>query len=743
MVASMMTCTCTGILLVLLHTTAKSELISPFTTNVRKYRPSISLGSPDMLKQLDFRGGSSGSDEELDAYVEQLIAGVSDDDGSTSTKRVPDNNFGVKSAHDTNIQPPVKRKRRQRKRKKTSTEAKVEMNEEAIIESESANVEPVKKTEASTIPTNAQDATIQVSTKEKRRKRKRKKISTKVHGEVNEEAVIESESSSVQPLKKSKTSTIPTDENVQEEQVEIKNLEEDSPRIEESNEQVKQTEPRTHNVDNTPSRATTTRGLHTPRSASPPNALQRILLSQGFIGRVLAAFTLLISEMFHRYLPDLYAVVNIFLPAETSRNQGPRKTKTQKGVHSQYAAFASGQSVGGKKISKDQKKQMDRVALDKLKHVKGGVKSGKYAHLSTTFMKKYNLGKYADEAKVFESIIAPLEYEVDGDKSENHDETEEDSEDWVMKALSGEGISEVDTFFNEKASSVDTDYTSTGLDLDIGEKAPSKARKDVKVKNGDKDSGFMGRIRAVGANSGVSTRILGAYPGDAFPIGEAASAFGVTELAERYGFGDWSDDEGSSSEEVDWDARPPEFDGGAGKHRRKKQRKSVHGDGRATGKQRRKKRRKTSPAVSQGISFSFEVKQSASSSLPKSRRPQHRPRRSSSPARENSGNSPLRRSSTIEARGRDRRRPERVRDELQGKLGSNSRFMKSPSEVKAPMERLTNLKKKKDEEARSLHKNNANQDRDTRIRRPLQRIVENELRNKLKRTRVRDELEKK
>jgi hypothetical protein len=38
-----------------------------------------------------------------------------------------------------------------------------------------------------------------------------------------------------------------------------------------------------------------------------------------------------------------------------------------------------------------------------------------------------------------------------------------------------------------------------------------------------------------------SRSLLGAYPGDAVPPSEAASAHGVTELAQRYGYGDWND----------------------------------------------------------------------------------------------------------------------------------------------------------------------------------------------------------
>ena len=41
----------------------------------------------------------------------------------------------------------------------------------------------------------------------------------------------------------------------------------------------------------------------------------------------------------------------------------------------------------------------------------------------------------------------------------------------------------------------------------------------------------------------LSRTILGAYPGDAVPLSEAANPRGVAELAQKYGYGDWSGDD--------------------------------------------------------------------------------------------------------------------------------------------------------------------------------------------------------
>jgi hypothetical protein len=67
--------------------------------------------------------------------------------------------------------------------------------------------------------------------------------------------------------------------------------------------------------------------------------------------------------------------------------------------------------------------------------------------------------------------------------------------------------------------------------------------------------GLLGRLDP----TRLSRSLLGAYPGDAVPPSEAASAHGVTELAQRYGWGDWND-EGYSFEEGEHDHQQYEKD---------------------------------------------------------------------------------------------------------------------------------------------------------------------------------------
>ncbi|KAL7574993.1 hypothetical protein ACA910_010811 [Epithemia clementina (nom. ined.)] len=68
----------------------------------------------------------------------------------------------------------------------------------------------------------------------------------------------------------------------------------------------------------------------------------------------------------------------------------------------------------------------------------------------------------------------------------------------------------------------------------------------------DANSGIMGRIRAA-AGSSVSRSLLGAYPGDAVPVSEAANAHGVIRLAERYGYSSNSNRRVSDENDNDYD----------------------------------------------------------------------------------------------------------------------------------------------------------------------------------------------
>lgn len=72
---------------------------------------------------------------------------------------------------------------------------------------------------------------------------------------------------------------------------------------------------------------------------------------------------------------------------------------------------------------------------------------------------------------------------------------------------------------------------------------PQKKQAGPRSSDRDGGDGIFGRIRAAaGTDSRLSRSLLGAYPGDAVPPSEAANPEGVLELAERYGWGDWSEE---------------------------------------------------------------------------------------------------------------------------------------------------------------------------------------------------------
>ena len=246
--------------------------------------------------------------------------------------------------------------------------------------------------------------------------------------------------------------------------------------------------------------------------------------------------------------------------------------------------------------------------------------------------KRHNLGKYADEAKMFESFIAPLQE----DEEEGYDEEEleleqkhlygngedgdikrdkiiKEEEDWVIRALKTyKGSEQVE---RDEESDNEDDWGIMNINLNLGKKKKpltvleaarasqinlntrKNYRKEINVANESStgSSGVLGRLRAVSGS-----RILGAYPGDAVPIEDAANAKGVTDLARKYGYGDWSDDD--NDENIWSNGR------GAQKKRRQKRPGSP---GTQQNRTRRKRKSKFSPSFesgmgSDGLTIGFE-----------------------------------------------------------------------------------------------------------------------------------------
>jgi hypothetical protein len=101
----------------------------------------------------------------------------------------------------------------------------------------------------------------------------------------------------------------------------------------------------------------------------------------------------------------------------------------------------------------------------------------------------------------------------------------------------------------------------------------------------------MGRIRAAGANSLVGRSLLGAYPGDVPSPNEAGNPHGLFDLAERYGYGEWSDSEDET----------------APRHGRGKPREKVRNakDEKDADVHRRSRRRRKKSSLTVGLEFEF------------------------------------------------------------------------------------------------------------------------------------------
>ncbi len=643
-------------LILLLQQTWPCTSSSFLTTSIvppshRRRQPANVWTLRDKILITELRGGSNTDDEELDAYVESLIAGVSDDDDNDEGEdHILKKETSRGDAFSRSSSTSSSKRRRRRTKKKKGISVKIE-EERSSMASSSVGSSTNSKVEIE----EASGQNIKLLAKE------------------GPDADINQRNE-------------PSDD--KEEPIGLQGNDNDD----DGEEGTGRQQQHDTEIQNEPQRPESAPVMPPARPSPPPNYIQRFLLSKGKAGRALAASTLLISEMVHRYLPELHRLLVSFIPEPSYRRGTPGRTgKKSRGVNRQYAAFVSGESVGAIKRSKEQKKEMDRVAMQKLQKVR----NGKYAYLSTAFMKKYNLGKYAAEAKMFEKIIAPLEgssslvAEEEGDGNMDklvEDAESEEEEDWVVQALSGKGDGDDD--IDEGEDYFDTKKISRSvIDAARQSKIITPTRKDTRVQGSDRDGGggVMGRLRSVGANSGVSSRILGAYPGDAAPIEKAANKFGVIDLAAKYGYGEWSESEEDEN-----------FRETRGQRKRKRKRKRTS-----------EQSYQRSPPT-QSISFSFGVGHSSSS------KPKRTHRRSSRVAsrRHPSTANTLRRkrtitrtSSSILGESNLGHRPDHkktksqppTKDEVVKRLERSSRipYSSSSSMVQGPMKRTEEFRKKK------------------------------------------------
>ena len=318
-----------------------------------------------------------------------------------------------------------------------------------------------------------------------------------------------------------------------------------------------------------------------------PNGLYRFLLGKGTIGHILVLALVLLVEWVQIYIPQLAellaALWTKLAPTGLQRRMAPQQySKGGDGASSAhlqqlYSARLLGKGKEGKKL----KERIDQEAVDLLKSI-GDVQDAKYRHVSVSFLQRHGLGPYSDgtvddeESGKSSSSKSQKKSRAPKKKKNLYDENDEDEAsdvDWVLEGLSGEKA-----FDDEETSPIDTSLSfgigpkgpvaEVGVEFSLGgsgakQKSSRKKKKTFnaesiardtvrKKKSGprlsDRDggSGWAGRIRAAAtSNSLMSRSLLGAYPGDAAAVTESADSRGVTDLARKYGYGDWSEDDDS------------------------------------------------------------------------------------------------------------------------------------------------------------------------------------------------------
>jgi hypothetical protein len=294
---------------------------------------------------------------------------------------------------------------------------------------------------------------------------------------------------------------------------------------------------------------------------TPPNAFFRFLLRRGRVGHVAVTILLMLVEWISLYLPFLgkllAALASYIFPSSLRSTR--RRVPLTSGIQQQRTGASA-------KQTKARTRQSDREAFKQLQKV-GDVESAKYRYVSLDFQKRHGLGPFRKaqpeltEEKLSEESTVEAVQRKPSTLVEEGEDAEDEDVNWVVEALTKEKPKQ-----RKKSSvhpTISVEIGSSGPSVSFGVTTGGNRRSSVvqavtsssrrKTKNktpgprlSDRDGGhgIFGRLRAVaGADSVLSRSILGAYPGDAVPPSEAASPEGLTELARKYGWGDWSDEE--------------------------------------------------------------------------------------------------------------------------------------------------------------------------------------------------------
>jgi len=322
-------------------------------------------------------------------------------------------------------------------------------------------------------------------------------------------------------------------------------------------------------------------------SVRSPNGLYRFLLTKGAVGHAMVMLLVLFVEWIEVYIPQFADVIALLwlklAPAGLQRRLAPRQYTTTDGrtrVSSLQQMYSGRMPVKGKQ-RKQLSKRADEEALAQLQRI-GNIQDAKYKQVSQDFMKRHGLGPYESGKALAEYGGEPLlEKTTSRTKEKVHrrkspyqgDEEEESDVEWVLQGLSSITEGKRRSQRSSMKPSVSIGIGSNGPSMQVGfevglvgnksnktDRSRTRAsllsreaitRDEIRKKSpgprpGDRNggSGVMGRLRAAAtSNNLVSSRLLGAYPGDVVAPSEAAGAGGVADLAQKYGYGEWSDDD--------------------------------------------------------------------------------------------------------------------------------------------------------------------------------------------------------
>lgn len=294
----------------------------------------------------------------------------------------------------------------------------------------------------------------------------------------------------------------------------------------------------------------------------------------------------ILTEYCAVYLPEIFALISsiaqsigIYNPNDQSRAGAGRSSSYASGdykggTNPTYAAFERTKSATRGKAAKALRKRQDNKAIQDLKLI-GDPMDAKYRYLSDGFMKRHCIGKYRTVDVSGSSNGISSERDHKRQKVGMIDAVSEQDESDIVDTLK-----EYQNYGSGSASKDDDNPDGVKFSMGFDVKS-SSSHKQKKKRSGSmtipitKSTDILGRLResATGLQSAYSsTRILGAYPGDAVPVDEAGSADGLVSLARRYGYGDW---ESTDDESEFIGSSAPKFSFKNGSSRRRQRRATV------------------------------------------------------------------------------------------------------------------------------------------------------------------------